>query len=73
MQDLVSTVLYALLRLRGEATALKLARKESIHEAFILAAYGFWQVISCVKNRTYVCSGKIVPRRQRSSSDKRWS
>ena len=30
MQDLVSTVLYALLRLRGEATALKLEKKASM-------------------------------------------
>ena len=57
MHNLDSAVLYALLRLRGKATALKL----SIYEVLILAAYG------------YICSGKIVLRRQHSSSDKRWS
>ena len=41
MQD-GSTMLYALLRLRGEAKVLKLEKK-SIYETFILAAYGFWQ------------------------------
>ena len=39
MQD-SSAVLCALLRLRGEAKALKLEKKASM-KAFILAAYGF--------------------------------
>ena len=42
MQDLDSAVLYALLRLRGEATAIKLEKKASM-KVFILAAYGFWK------------------------------
>ena len=72
MQDLDSAVLYALLRLRGEATALKLEKKAStkFHP-------GYLKVLtsnkSCYEVIAYVCSGKIVPCRQRSSSGKHWS
>ena len=42
MQD-DSAVLYALLQLRGEAKLEK-----NFYEAFVLVAYGFWQVINRV-------------------------
>ena len=40
VQGLDSAVLYAFLRLRGEATVLKHDKKASM-----LGSYGFWQVI----------------------------
>ena len=46
MQD-DSAVLYALLWLKRRSESTK-TRKESIYEVFILAAYGFWKVISRV-------------------------
>ena len=46
-QDLDSAVLYALLRLRGEATALTLEKKASMKRLPWLLM-GFWQVISRV-------------------------
>ena len=66
MQDLDSAVLYALVRLRGEAKALKLEKKASMkHLSWVLASNKL-----CYEVITYVCSGKIIPCRQCSSSDK---
>ena len=62
-----SAVLYALLQLRGEARALKLEKKASMKRlSWVLASNK-----SCYEVIAYACSGKIVPRRQRSSIDKR--
>ena len=49
-------------------------QQESIYEAFILGSYGFWQVIIRVTKLlvAYICSVKMVLRRQRSSSNKCW-
>ena len=44
VHDLDSAVLYAFLQVGGKATALNLERNY-MYEAFILAAYGFWQLI----------------------------
>ena len=64
-----SACLYAFLRLRGEAMTLKHKKESvfeawSVFEAFMLAAYGFWQV--------YICSVKMVLHQQCSSKNKRW-
>ena len=61
MQDLDSAVFFALLRLKGEATALKLEKKASTK-----LYPGYLKVLasneSCYEVIAYVCSGKIVPR-----------
>ena len=44
VHDLDSAVLYAFLQVGGKTTALNLERNY-VYEAFILAAYGFWQLI----------------------------
>ena len=67
-----SDMLCALLRLRGEARALKLEKKASMKRLFWLLM-GFGKNKSCYEVIAYVCSGKIVPCRQCSSIDKRWS
>ena len=69
MQDLDSAVFFALLRLKGEA--LKLEKKASMKRLSWLLM-GFDNK-SCYEVIAYVCCGKIVPHRQHSSSDKRWS
>ena len=64
VQGLDSAVLYAFLRLRGEATALKHDKKASMkHLCLYLMGFG---------KLSYICSVKMVLRQQRSSSDKRW-
>ena len=68
VQNLDSALLYAFLWLWGEAQVLKLEKKASMkHLSWLLIG------LSCVtKLIAYILSGKIVLRRQRSSSDKRW-
>ena len=71
VRGLDSAVLHAFLWLRGEPTALNTKRKRlwSIYAGclWVLANYNL-----CFEVVAYICGVKMVLRRQRSSSDKRW-